>query len=146
MNYNACTFFGHRDCSESVFETLYNNIKKLIIEQNVTLFYVGCNGSYDYFVRKALEKLCHEFKHIRYYVVISYLQEAKKLPGENNTLYPEGIENIPYRYAISWKNKWMINKCNYVLCYVNHTFGGAAKFYEYAIRKNKFVINLADKL
>ncbi len=38
----------------------------------------------------------------------------------------------------------MIDKSNYVLTYVRHTIGGAAKFKEIAEKKGLFVINLAD--
>jgi len=31
-----------------------------------------------------------------------------------NTMLPEGIENVPKRFAIVWRNKWM------VLCEVLH--------------------------
>jgi hypothetical protein len=38
----------------------------------------------------------------------------------------------------------MINKCDYVICYITHSFGGAAQFVEKAKRKGKTIINLAD--
>lgn len=54
-----------------------------------------------------------------------------------NTLYPEGLESVPLRFAISHRNKWMVEKSDYVIAYVNWNFGGAAQFYEMAKKKVK---------
>ena len=59
-----------------------------------------------------------------------------------NTIYPEGIESVPKRFAISWRNKWMLTESEYVVAYVKHSWGGAAKYYEMAEKKGKNVINL----
>ncbi len=63
----------------------------------------------------------------------------------NNTLLPEGIEFIFPKYAISWRNKWMLERSDYVVCYITRPFGGAAQFVEMAKKKQKTVINIADK-
>ena len=41
----ACTFIGHTDFSESNFELIYDTVKYLIEEENVTTFYVGTHGN-----------------------------------------------------------------------------------------------------
>lgn len=61
-----------------------------------------------------------------------------------NTIIPEEIENVPKRFAISHRNRWMVNKSDYVVSFVTHSFGGAAQFVEYAKKKNKIVINLGE--
>lgn len=60
------------------------------------------------------------------------------------TIYPEGMEKVPKRYTISWRNKWMVNESDIILCYVRHSSGGAAQFVEYGRQKGKMIINLAD--
>ena len=59
------------------------------------------------------------------------------------TLYPEGLESVPRRFAISWRNDWMLKQSDVVVCYVRHSLGGSGKFVEKAIRQKKQVINLA---
>ena len=39
-------------------------------------------------------------------------------------------------------NQWMIERSVYVIAYVTHNFGGAARFVDEAKRKGKTVINL----
>ena len=58
-----------------------------------------------------------------------------------NTVYPEGIETVPKRFAISWRNKWMLKESDYVVTYITHTWRGAAQFAESA-KRQKNVINL----
>ena len=60
-------------------------------------------------------------------------------------MYPEGLESVPRRFAISWRNKWMVGESDTVICYIAHSWGGAAQFVELAERKKKTVINLAKK-
>jgi len=73
------------------------------------------------------------------------------MPGKKNafedhldTMLPEGIETVPRRFAISWRNKWMLRQTDHVIAYVNHSWGGAAKFVELAVRQGKSVVNLAE--
>ena len=60
-----------------------------------------------------------------------------------NTLLPEGIEAVHPRFAISWRNKWMIKQSDYVVTYITHSWGGAAQFAKLAEKQKKTVINLA---
>lgn len=59
-------------------------------------------------------------------------------------IYPP-IENIPFKFAISHRNRWMIDKADVVIAYIDHSFGGAYKTFKYAESKNKYIINLANK-
>ena len=61
----------------------------------------------------------------------------------DSVLYPE-IENKPKRYAILYRNKYMVEKADYVIAYVSHNWGGAYSTYQYAKRKGKNIFNLAQ--
>ena len=63
---------------------------------------------------------------------------------QKHTILPEGIENRPQRFAISYRNDLMLANAEYVICYIAHGWGGAAKFVEKALRKKKCVINLGS--
>jgi hypothetical protein len=60
----------------------------------------------------------------------------------SDTMLPEGIEFIHPHYAISWRNNWMLKQSNYVVTYVTHSWGGAAKFAKKAITLKKNVMSL----
>ena len=57
-------------------------------------------------------------------------------------IYPE-IEDKPKRYAITYRNKYMVEAADYVVAYVSHGWGGAYATYNYAKRKGKNIFNLA---
>ena len=85
-----------------------------------------------------------KYYNINYYVVLAYMPVNKQLLTEDysDTIYPEGLEKAPMRFAIVERNKWMLKKSDVVVCYVNRTFGGAYRFCEMARKENKRVINL----
>ncbi len=138
----VCTFFGHKDTPKEIEPTLRSTLIDLIENRNVNVFYVGNNGNFDTMVRRQLEDLSHTYP-ITYSVVLAYLPtEKNKYDNLTNTIYPEGLETVPKRFAISWRNKWMIQQADVVVTYVTHTYGGAAQFKEMAERQGKNVINL----
>ena len=63
----------------------------------------------------------------------------------SDTMLPGGIEEVPPRFAIVWRNKWMLRQSDYVVTYVTHFWGGAAQFAEMAVRQGKNVIYLYIK-
>lgn len=137
----VCTFFGHRDTSDTVATELATLLRELIVSMNVNVFYIGNHGNFDRIALNVVKKLQKEFSHIKYYVVFAYLP-AKIDNNEENSLYPDGLEFVPKRFAVSFRNKWMVDNSDFVLTCVSRNFGGAAKFKEYAKRKNKKVIEL----
>lgn len=141
---STCTFFGHRECPVSVEETLLSTLEDLILTHGVNQFYVGNQGQFDDYVYKVLKKLGEKYPHIHYAVVLAYM------PGQlieymdfSDTMLPEGIEGIHPRFAISWRNNWMLRKADNVVTYVTHTWGGAHRFACLARRNGKYVINIA---
>ena len=140
----VCTFFGHKDTPNEIEPTLRSTLIDLIENNNVTVFYVGNNGSFDTMVRRQLEDLSHIYP-ITYSVVLAYLPtEKNNYDNLTNTIYPEGIETVPKRFAISWRNKWMIQQSDIVVTYVTHNFGGAVQFKEMAERQEKTMIELNE--
>ncbi|MCM1334122.1 MAG: hypothetical protein NC084_02490 [Bacteroides sp.] len=139
----TCTFFGHRDAPSSLRDRLKDVLRELIETRGADLFYVGNHGSFDRMATSALYELSAEYPSIRCYTVLAYLPDRERAPGELPTVFPEGIKLIPKRYAISYRNRFMVEQSDTVISYITYSFGGAAKFTELARRKGKTVINLA---
>ena len=68
-----CTFFGHRDCPETVKTKLREVLVDLITNHDVGMFYVGNQGKFDAYVRSELKKLKQEYPQINYAVVLAYM-------------------------------------------------------------------------
>lgn len=139
-----CTFFGHRDAPSKIEGTIRETIERLILE-GATCFYVGNNGNFDSMVHRQLKQLSIEYPHIRYHVVLAYMPTVKDefdITDYGETIYPEGLESVPPRFAISKRNGWMIEKSDIVVTYVKYSTGGAAQAKKLAERKGKTIIQV----
>lgn len=142
---STCTFFGHRDCPRVSKSKLREVLIDLIEGHNVDMFYVGHQGAFDALVGGVLRELVQEYPHVQYAVVLAYMPSANSGPADYfDTILPEGIELVHPRYAIFWRNNWMLQKADFVVAYVGHSWGGAAQYVQKAIRSGKTVINLHD--
>ena len=137
---SACTFFGHKDCSETKYSNILQAIQDLITEKKVLTFYVGTQGNYDTLVYRALCCMRADFPQIRIYRVLAYMPKDNCLIPDS--ILPEGVELVHPRYAISWRNRWMIDHSDYVIAHITRNYGGAARFVDEAKRKGKTVISL----
>lgn len=142
MNVSVCTFFGHRDCPSAIRPRLRAVLVELI-EQGVETFYVGGQGAFDTLVWAVLEELEREYPSISCMEILAYMPR-KGGGGSRATLLPEGIERVPRRFAISWRNRWMVERADHVVTYVVRSWGGAAQFARLAERRGKAVHPLGE--
>lgn len=100
------------------------------------MFYVGKEGAFDALAAAVLEEL-----NLNYCVVCAYM------PKENikNSLFPEGQESVHPRFAIKKRNKWMLDRADIAITYVERPFGGAAEYAALAERQGKRIINIGNK-
>ena len=143
----SCALFGHRDCPSDIFDALCKQIETLYLEHDVTLFYVGYQGNFDSIARKAIRFMKCAYPEIECIVTLAYFPTPDRLPtlhdGETTT-FPEGIETKPPRYAIDYRNRWMVDTADFIICYICRTFGGAVKYVERARKQSKPIFNLAQ--
>lgn len=125
----VCTFIGHRDSPEEIKALIKHTIIEAIEKENITNFYVGHNGSFDKMVYSILEEICTQYANIDYSIILAYLPiKPETISKYRHTIYPEGTETVPKKFAISFRNKWMIKNSDMVIAYVKHSLGGAALF------------------
>ena len=139
-----CTFFGHRDCPAPIRTQLKAVLIDLITNHDVDMFYIGNQGRFDVIVRSVLRELKEDYPQINYAVVVAYMPgKQTEYDDYSDTMLPEGIESVHPRYAISWRNNWMLRQSDYVVTYITHSWGGAYQYAEKAKRGGKVVINLS---
>ncbi len=140
-----CTFFGHSDCYSLDAFIVQSAIEELI-QKGVDSFYVGHQGYFDSIVFATLKKLKEAYPHISISVVLAYMPTQKSdydFYG-SYSIFPEGIEEGPPRFAIERRNRWMIERAQYCLCYITHNWGGAYKFVKRAKNKGLEIVNLGN--
>ena len=140
-----CTFFGHRKAPREIQPKLEKTLINLIKNENADTFYVGKQGNFDNIVISTLKTLKTIYPHINYSVVLAYM------PGKENdyycndysdTIYPEGLESTPPKYAVFQRNKWLVEHSDVMITYVKYSAGGAAKFKELAEKNGKIIISI----
>ena len=143
---SACTFFGHRDCPATIRPRLRAVLVELIERHGVEQFYVGRQGTFDAIARSVLRELAKVYHHISYAVVLERLPgpREKAVWDFSDTIFPESLETVPPRFAISKRNDWMLKQADFVVTYIAHGWGGAAQYAEKAQRQGKRVLNLAE--
>lgn len=137
------SFFGHRDAGEGIKSKIKEVVIDLVENYNADKFLVGNNGHFDEMVRSVLFDVEKSYPHIQYSVVLAYLPTENRVREDySHSVYPEGLEGVPLRFAISKRNELMIRQSDVVVTHVIRTYGGAYHFKTLAEKKGKKVINI----
>ncbi len=149
-----CFYIGHSDAPQSVYPELVEAVERHITEYGVTDFRVGNYGAFDRMAAHAVKEAKAKYPGVSLYLMLPYLPGTggRPLPdmdGYDGSIYPEGLETVPYRLAIPRLNRMIVQEANNVIAYVTHSWGGAAKAMEYARTRERrgelTVCNLGGK-
>ncbi len=145
------TFCGHAQFygTEEYEQKILAFLEERVGDQFADM-YLGGYGDFDRFAYRCCKKYKESHPNVSLVFVTPYLNveyqrnhlEYQKTRYDS-ILYPE-IEDKPPRLAIVYRNKYMVEKADYVVAYVSHGWGGAYATYKHAKRKGKTVFNLAD--
>ena len=151
MNGKSCFFIGHREASSELLPLLNEAIEAHITRYGVTNFIIGHYGGFDQLAAKAViaAKKCHPEITLSLLLPYHPAERSIKLPaGFDDMIYPDGLENVPQRYAIVRANQSVIKHVNYLIAYVWHPASNARNLLEYAEKRKQngliHVTNLAD--
>ena len=150
-----CSFFGHREIEITV--ELKNNLKtkleKMILEEGYGVFCFGGFGDFDNLCWQVITELKQKYPHIKriFHLYDPRHQQARKRPKYlKDTDYEEfvylDLEFDWWYQRIYFRNIEIIKQSDFIIFYVkNSTNSGAYKAYQYAIKKKKNLINIAEK-
>lgn len=143
-----CCAFGHRELYQNIDKELKSALINLIENDGVSVFMTGGNGQLDSKFLSIVRELKTTFKQIKLVLVKPYFS------GELNTnkdyyeimyddvIIPDELAGCHYKSAITKRNRWMIDKCDFVIDCTYRDFGGAVDAIKYAKRTNKTVIEI----
>ncbi len=144
------TFCGHARFSKTLeYEQKILAFLAEKVGDNPADMYLGGYGEFDAFAYDCCKKYKDTHANINLVLVTPYLtveyqrNKLQYLIGQYDSIvYPE-IENKPKRYAITYRNRYMVEVADYVIAYVTHDWGGAYRTYRYARGKHKEIFNIA---
>ncbi len=140
-------FFGHANFigSPSIEEKIHSYLKE-IIRQEYAEFYFGGYGGFDTFAFSCVKKFQQVNQKVKTFFITPYITESyqrnhllelsKQYDG---VLYPP-LEHVPYKWAISRRNQWMIEQADIVITYMRHKYGGAWQAYRSAQKRKRSFI------
>lgn len=165
----SCCFFGHRKIAntKSLRERLYKIIEELIINNNVNTFLFGSRSDFDSLCREVVSELKSKYPYIyRIYIRAEYPYisddyEKYLLQSCDETYYSKRAKNGGCAVYIE-RNYELIDKSDICIVYRKDAYlppkrknnnqdvfgyqpkSGTQIAYEYAQKKKKHIINVAE--
>ncbi len=146
------TFCGHSKFTdtEKIGQRLLNLLEEHVGDGPAE-FLLGGYGGFDEFAYRCCKAYQKTHPLIKLIFVTPYITpeyqrnhlEYQKTRYDG-IIYPE-IEDKPKRFAISYRNKWMMEAADLVIAFVDHSYGGAYQTYQHAQKNKKIIINLFNK-
>lgn len=136
------TFCGHGNetYSDEIRKKLSDTIEELI-QQGADEFLLGGYGSFDLMSAYTVRSFKAKYPHIKSVLVVPYIDRSFDKELYDYSEYPP-LESVPKRLAILKRNEYMVNRSDIVIAYISHNWGGAAKTFDYAVRKGKRIIDI----
>ncbi len=151
VSLKRCCFAGHNETyGDEVKEKIKEIAIKLIEEKGVAEFWIGNYGGFDRCAASAIREVKKTYTHIKLVLVLPYLTKTvSEYKEEYYEKYDDIViadmpEKIPARLRIIKANEYMVDNCDFLVCNVEHSWGGAARTMEYAKRKVRGVWNLVE--
>ena len=138
-------FLKTQEYEQKILTFLENNIGDCPADM-----YLGDYGNFDAFAYECCKKYKATHPNISLIFITPYLTESfhrnrlQHLQDKYDFIFYPEIEDKPKRYAITYRNRYMVEKADYLIAYVSHDWGGAYQTYKYARRRGKNILNLAS--
>ncbi len=150
------SFFGHRQIQtvSDIEKRLDELIRPLLLEKEYVEFLVGRDGEFDRLVAAAVKRLKRAVggdSSALVWVLPYPTAEYRDYEADLASYYDE-IEVCPesatahFKSAFQLRNRWMVDRSNLVICYVERPYGGAFQTLRHARRRKRNIINIAELL
>ena len=152
MEIYTVSLFGHREVNkpieiEAKLETL---VKELISSKEYVDFLVGRDGGFDIMAASTIHRIRKEmdYGNASLTLVLPYMTAEYKNNEKSFNNYYDYVEiceksaGSHYKAAFQVRNKYMTDRSDMVIFYVERNKGGAFQTKKYAEKSGKFFVNL----
>ena len=153
----ACALTGHRNITHALECGLEQRLLDIIDElalEGVEVFYTGGAQGFDTLAALCVLRLRQRLG-IRLCVCVPFEKQHKRLDAAGKDLYHAILNDADEVVYVSdgygknvyhKRNRYMVDRCRVCVAFLEQDSGGTAYTVDYATRKGKRVINLADEL
>lgn len=132
---SVCFLIGHAQAEDGLLTQIVEVSQHLVTCEGVTQFVVGHYGAFDRLATRAIRQIKKKHPHIQLLLLLPYYSgetAQKHGDGFDGTLYPEGLERVPRRYAIVHANRRMVDKADHIIVYQRYGVGNTYRLLRYA--------------
>ncbi len=144
------TFCGHSQIvyGDAEYSVLFKLLENEIIKDKNCVFYLGAYGNFDGLCYRVLKVLKQKYATIKIVFITPYIYEGYGKLQDVKYFYDDvifpSLEKVPKRFAILKRNEWMVDNSDYIVSFIKYSWGGAAKMLDYAKKKRKTYVNIAE--
>ena len=141
----ACAITGHRILEKNFDgEKTKKEIRRLIEEENVSVFYCGMALGFDMYVCEYLQKIRSEYPQIKVIACIPCPEQADKFPYSEKRRYERLVSDCDEKKVLSShytngcmfkRNRYMVDNAAFLLAHCIKETGGSAYTVSYAREK-----------
>lgn len=148
MDVFTVSLFGHRELADPfrLKDQLVFIIKELIRTKTYVTFLIGRNGEFDKYaasaIRHARKEIGEESSELALVLPYTVARLENYKTEYDDVIIPESVHGAHPKAAITLKNRWMVERSDLVIVYVERNKGGAYTAMKYATKLKKDVINL----
>ncbi len=154
MRIYTVSFFGHRRLDDFMRaeRRLEKLIRELLVEKEYVEFLVGRNGDFDQLAASTVLRLKRTVRNDNssLVLVLPYLTAEYANNQDSFEGYYDEIEICQaaagghFKSAIQTRNREMVDRSDLVICCIEKDKGGAYQTMQYAQKKGKKIINVAE--
>ena len=152
MNIFTVSFFGHRQINEpfKIEAKLKKVIEDLIFKKEYVQFIVGRDGEFDQLVSSAVRRYKSSVRddNSSLVLILPYMTAEYRNNSKSFSEYYDEVIVCPksmdkhYKSAHRIRNQYMVDSSDMIVFYIEHKHGGAYQTMKYAMKNNKYYINL----
>ena len=134
----SCFMFGHADAPDIIMPRIEELIENQYSNLGIRCIYVGGKGNFDRMAAAAAKRVKQRHPDLQLVLVLAYHPAERPVDlteGFDASFYPP-LENVPRAYAIVRANRYMVENCDSIICYVRHG-GNTRNLLEYAQRRQR---------
>ena len=155
MDTYTVSFFGHRHIDNPLaIDTVLDAIIGSLLQNKAYVeFLVGRNGEFDQLASSAIRRCKREIRdnNSAHVWVLPYVTADFRDHEDDYRAYYDEIEICDsaashYKSAFQSRNRYMVDRSDLVVFFVERHEGGAYQTMRYAMQQDKQYINLADSL
>lgn len=148
MNCLTVSLFGHREIDDlrRLDSGLAPILRELIQTEEYVSFFIGRSGEFDEYAASVIKRVQKETEREKSALVLVLPYKVSDIDYYekyyDDIIIPESVYDAHPKAAITLRNRWMIEKSEIIIVYVEHDGGGAYAAMKYAEKLNKRIINL----